>query len=154
MGQEFSAFAHQVGAAPEQVAGGAHLSRRDRGFWEHATAQQGSNLVRINLVVFSLAAMDGLHGEGMSQDEGNVLLRTEIGEPIPGEDTFDGHDEPLTIGGNGLEERFRSGLHVAVQQDFAIVAQDADGPWNGHANRCRSKMGADWCKIALRSPPW
>jgi len=29
MSQEFGAFAHQMGAAPEQVAGGAHLSRID-----------------------------------------------------------------------------------------------------------------------------
>jgi hypothetical protein len=62
----------------------------------------------------------------MPQHEGNALFRTQIGEPIPGEDAFNGHDQPLTIRGNGLEERFRSGLHVAVQQEFPLVAQDTD----------------------------
>jgi hypothetical protein len=70
--------------------------------------------------------MDGFHLKGMSQDEGNALLSTEIGEPIPGEDTFNGHHEPLPIGGDSPEEGFRSRFHMAVQHDFPIVAQDAD----------------------------
>jgi hypothetical protein len=54
------------------------------------------------------------------------LFSAEVGKPIPGEDTFDRHDQPFTIGGNRLEERFRGGFHVAVQHDFAIVTQDAN----------------------------
>jgi hypothetical protein len=42
----------------------------------------------------------------MSQDERNALFRTEVGEPISGEDAFNGHDQPLTIGSNDLEEGF------------------------------------------------
>jgi len=45
MRQEFGVFAHQVGAAPEQVAGGAPLSRIDIGLWQHAATQQGGNLL-------------------------------------------------------------------------------------------------------------
>jgi len=62
----------------------------------------------------------------MSQDEGNALCSAEVGEPIPGEDTFNGGDEAVTVGGNGPEEGFRGGFHVAVQHDFAIVTQDAN----------------------------
>jgi len=62
----------------------------------------------------------------MSQDEGNAWFSAEIGEPLPGEDTFNGHHEPLTIGGGSPEEGVWSGFHLAVQHDFPIVAQDAD----------------------------
>lgn len=114
MRQEFRTFAHQVGTTPQEVTGGAHLGRIDIGLWEHAAAQQGGNLVRIDLGVFRFAAMDGVHLEGMPQHEGNVCCGTQVGEPIPGEDAFDGHDQPLAIRGNGLEERFGRRFHVAV----------------------------------------
>jgi hypothetical protein len=35
----------QVGAAPQEVAGGAHRGRRDRGLRQHAAAQEYSNLL-------------------------------------------------------------------------------------------------------------
>ncbi len=35
-------------------------------------------------------------------------------------------EQAVTIEGNGLEERFRSGLHVAVQNDFSLMAHDTD----------------------------
>src|SRR5688572_11049626 len=63
--------------------GGAYLSGIDVGLWQHAAAQQGGNFLRIDLVIFGLAAVDGVHIERMSQDEGNALLSAEIGEPIP-----------------------------------------------------------------------
>jgi hypothetical protein len=50
----------------------------------------------------------------MTQNQGNVLFGTQVGEPLPGEDAFNRHDQPLTIGGNGLEEGFRSGFHISV----------------------------------------
>jgi len=56
----------------------------------------------------------------------DALFRAEVGEPIPGEEAFHGHDQSVPIGRNGLEEGFRSGFHVAVEQDFTIVAQDTD----------------------------
>jgi hypothetical protein len=58
--------------------------------------------------------MDSLHIEGMAQDEGNPLLGTEIGEPIPDEHAFDGDDDILPVGFNGLEEGLRGCLQVAV----------------------------------------
>jgi hypothetical protein len=62
----------------------------------------------------------------VSQDEGNALFGAEVGEPVPGEDTFDGDDEAVTIGSNGLEKGFGSGFHVAVQHDVTIVTQDTN----------------------------
>jgi hypothetical protein len=82
--------------------------------------------VGIDRAVFRFAAVDGLHRESVTQDESNPLLGAAIGEPIPGEDTFYCHDEPLAVWSNGLEKRFRGGFHIAVHKNFAIMAQDAD----------------------------
>jgi hypothetical protein len=76
--------------------------------------------------MFGLTAVDGFHIEGMAQNKGNTLLSTEVGEPVPGEDAFNRHDETLTIRGNGLEKRFGGCLHIAVEQDFSLLTQDAD----------------------------
>ena len=35
---------------------------------------------------------------------------TQIGEPIPGEETLNGHDKPLTVRSDGLQKRFWEGL--------------------------------------------
>jgi hypothetical protein len=91
---------------------------------EHPAAQQGSDFVRIDLIVFRFATMDGFHIEGMTKDEGNALTAAQVGKPIPGEDTFDGHHHTLTIGRDGVEKRFRAGFHIAVEHDLAILIQD------------------------------
>jgi hypothetical protein len=75
-----------VRATPEQITRGAHLSGIDLGLWEHATAQQGSNLLRIDLVILGLTPVNGFHIESMTQNQGNVLFGTQVGEPLPGED--------------------------------------------------------------------
>ena len=62
----------------------------------------------------------------MPQDKGDALLRTEVGQPVPGKHTCDGHDEPLAVRGDGHQQGFRCGLHIAVEQDVSIVTQDAD----------------------------
>jgi hypothetical protein len=68
--------------------------------------------------MFGLASVDDFHLEGVSQDEGKALWSAEIGEAIPGEEAFHGHDQPLPIGSNGLEEGVWSGFHISVQQEF------------------------------------
>ena len=126
MGQECSAFAHQGGAAPAQVTGGAHLRWRDRGLREHPAPQHGGNLVRIDLVVCRFPAVEGFHGEGMPQDEGEAFLNPEVSEPGPGAETLDGHHATVSRGRNGREEGFRSRFPVAVQQDFTLLTHDTD----------------------------
>jgi hypothetical protein len=114
MGQEFRAFVHQVGTAPEQVAGCPPVGRIDTGMGKPAPAPQRRNLLRIDLVMLGLAPVDGVHQEGVSEDKGDALFGTQVGEPITGEDAFNGNHQSIPIGGNGLEERFGSGFHIAV----------------------------------------
>src|SRR5262249_11673138 len=111
---------------PQKVTGGAHLRWIHRGLWEHAPAEPGGHLLGIDLVVLGLPAVDGLHREGMPQDKGHALLSPEVSEPVPGEDTLDRDHQAVTVGGNGLEEGVRSGLHVAVHEDCSLLAHNAD----------------------------
>jgi hypothetical protein len=64
----------QVGATPEQVAGGAQRGGRAISLGEHAAAQPGGNLGRIDFVMLGLAARDGWQREGVAQDQGNAWL--------------------------------------------------------------------------------
>ena len=53
-------------------------------------------------------------------------MGTEIGQPIPGEATFDRYDQTIAVGGNRLEKRFRSRLPIFVEHDVPVVVHDTD----------------------------
>lgn len=68
--------------------------------------------------------MDSLHVECMAQDEGDLLLGAEIGEPIPDEHALDGDDDILPVGLYGLKKGFRCGRVVFVEHDAVPLIQD------------------------------
>ena len=70
--------------------------------------------------------MDSFHVQGVPEDKVDILPLAEICEPIPGEDTFHGDDDIVTIGGKGVEERSGSGRHIAVRHDIALGIEDAE----------------------------
>lgn len=95
--------------------------------WEHAAAQQGRNLVGIDLVVFGLPAMNGFHRQGMPQDKGNLFVSVQVGEPVPGEDTFDSDHQAVPGGRDGFEKGGWRRLHIAVHKHLPVLAEDTDG---------------------------
>ena len=70
--------------------------------------------------------MYGFHVQGMAQDEGDAMLSTEIGDPIPGEHAFHGDDNVLSERLDELEEDFAIGFDISVQEDFPGFIQDAE----------------------------
>jgi hypothetical protein len=62
----------------------------------------------------------------VSPDAGEALGSAEVGEPIPGEETGHGDHATRTLGSNRLQERFRSRVQGAVEQDVTSGAQEAD----------------------------
>ena len=103
MGEEGGALAHEVGAAAEQVARFAHALGVDVGEGEVAAAQQAGDLAGVDAVVLGLAAVDGLHVEGVADEEGDVCSAAEVGEPVPGEHALDADDD-VAEGGEGSEK--------------------------------------------------
>ena len=62
----------------------------------------------------------------MSEDEGDVFLAAEVGEPVPGEDALDADDHIGAVGLDGLQKWSRFGFDVVVQNDFAVAVDDAE----------------------------
>ncbi len=70
--------------------------------------------------------MDRFHVEGMAENEGNVLLDTEISDPVPGEHAFDSNHDVLTEGSNGMEKSFLVCVDVLMNPDIASGIDNAD----------------------------
>lgn len=112
--------------APEEVPCGTHLFGIHVGQGEHAAAKQGCDLVGVDTVVLGLSSVNRFHVQGVTEDEGNVSLFAEVGDPIPGEDALDADDHIGTEAGDDKNEMFRFRGHVSVEQDLALLIQDAD----------------------------
>lgn len=105
---------------------GPHLPRVDIRLGEHAASQEDGDFMGINLIVLGLGPINRLHVERVTEEERDPLLGTEVSEPIPRENAFDADDEVLPIWSNGLQEWFRAGLHVPVQNDIPILVENPE----------------------------
>jgi len=72
-----------IGLAPSRDSRDLPAVRQALGLREHATAEQHRHLMRIDLVVFRLAAVNGLHVEGVSEHEGDALAGAQVRQPGP-----------------------------------------------------------------------
>jgi len=62
----------------------------------------------------------------VAQDKRNVFLCTEVGNPIPGEDTLHGNDNVFAVGSNGLQKYIRVRFDVTVQNDFSLCVENTE----------------------------
>src|SRR5439155_9990553 len=90
-------------------------------------AEQHGDLVGIDLVGLGLAAVDGLHVQGVAQDEGDALCGAEVGEPVPGEQALTGDGQPVAEGSDSAEEGIRPGGDSLVQDDGTGRVEDTQG---------------------------
>jgi hypothetical protein len=126
VGQQLPALPGEEQAPAQQVAGSAHLAGIDIGIGEVATAQQGGDLVGIDSVVLGLAAVDRFHVESVAEDEGDVLFATQVGDPVPAEQALDGDGQVLSVGSKGLQQRLSVTGELTMNEDLALLVQDAD----------------------------
>ena len=125
VGDHLGALVHQVHAAAQQIAGLAQALGIGIGLGQVAAAQQLGDLAGIDLVVLGFAAADGLHVQGVPEDEGDVLGLAQVGQPVPAEQALARDDEPVAIGSDRREESGRFGGHFVVQYDGAGLVEDA-----------------------------
>ncbi len=125
VGEECAACACQGHASAQQVTGGAHRGGGDIGVGEHPAAQQHGDFVGVDLVVFGCAAMDGLHGKGMTKHKRDPVVSTEVCQPVPGKHACGREDDLIAGGSDGLEQRLRGGWPVTVQQRCPGLVEDA-----------------------------
>ena len=126
MRQQRGAFVCQRQAATQEITGGAHLGGIDIRLREHTATEQGGNLLRGDLVVFGLASMDGFQRESMTKDTRDACVGTEVSEPVPGEQAFDGAHHPLSIRSNGFQAESWCGFHIAMHEALTALVADAD----------------------------
>jgi hypothetical protein len=122
--KQFGALTRQMQAASEEIPGRPHRCWIDLGLREHAPTKPHRDFLGVDLVVFGLTPRNRFHLQGVAQDNRQPCLCTQVGEPVPGQDTFDGDDQILTLGGHSLAEHLRTGLHVAMEQDLPVLTQD------------------------------
>jgi hypothetical protein len=126
MRQQLGALAHAVHPAPEEIACRPQRRGRDIRLREHPPAPEHGNFLGIDFVIVGLTAMDGFQGEGMPEDEDNALPRTQVGQPVSGDDTFDRDAHVIAIRRNDLEEGLGAGLEMLVAHDLPSVVQYTD----------------------------
>ena len=126
MSQKVGATPHEMETPPKQIPRGSHLGRIDIGLGEVPAAKEGCDLEGIDFVVLGLAAVDGVHVEGVSEDELDALLMAQVREPVPGEDALDGDDEVVSVGLDGRKKVFWAASHVLVEKDLAVAIENAE----------------------------
>jgi hypothetical protein len=88
--------------------------------------QELGNFLGIDTIVFGCAAMDGLHGERVPEDESDPFPRTQVSQPRPREETCDRDDKSVTRGGNDLKEGLGVSVVVVMDQALPVVVHDTD----------------------------
>jgi len=125
MGEELGRLAPEEETAPEYVPGRAHAGRIDVGHGDRSAPEEGGQLLGVDAVVLRLAAVDRLEVEGVGEDEGDVELAAEVGQPVPAEDAFGADDEIVAVGLGGLEEGVALAGDSFVQDDRAAAFENA-----------------------------
>jgi hypothetical protein len=82
--------------------------------------------VGVDPVVLGLTAVNGLHVEGVAENEGDVVLSTQVGEPVPAEDALGADDEVSPVGRDGFEKELGVRREITVEELLAaLVVEDA-----------------------------
>ena len=126
VGEELAPMAHEVEPPPQEISRRPHLGRVDVGLGNQAAPQERGGLLGVDLVVLGLGPVDGLHVEGVAEDEGDALLGAEVRQPVPGEDALHGDHEVVAVGGDRPQEALRIAGEVAVEEHLALLVEDAD----------------------------
>ena len=80
----------------------------------------------VDVVVLSFAAVNRLHVEGMTEDEVDVLVGAQVGQPVPGEHALAADHQAIPVGFDQSQEVFRAGRDVLVEDHLAGRIEDAD----------------------------
>ena len=125
VGQEFGAFADEVGAAAQEVTGGPHRLGVDVGLGESAAAQEAGQLPGVDGVGLGLAAVDRLEVERVAQDEGDALGGAQVGQPVPGEQALAADHQAVAVRGQGRQESVGLRRQGGFQGDRPGGVEDA-----------------------------
>ena len=126
VGEERAPLPDEEKPPPHEVAGGSHVGGIGIGAGHQASSQEHGGLLGVHAVALGLGAVDEAHVEGVTEDEGDALLRAQVGEPVPTVDALDGDDQVLAVGRDGEEEAIAVARKVSVQEHRPVPSDDAE----------------------------
>src|SRR5262249_7441172 len=85
----------------------------------------------VDLVALALAAVDGLHVQGVPEHEGEALFVAQVGEPVPAEQALAADDEVVAEGGDGVEEGGAVGGDGLLEEGVPGLVEQARGQGPG-----------------------
>jgi hypothetical protein len=118
------ASADEAQPGAKEIAESSSLFGVGVGEGEDAGAQQPGDGLGVVSVALGLAAVDGFHGEGVSEGEGDPLVAAGVGEPVPAVHALAADDEAAAEGPHGLEEGLRRGGRVAGEALLSVAVED------------------------------
>jgi hypothetical protein len=98
---------------------------------EIAAFEQAGDFIGIDFIIFGFSAVDGLHIQSVAQDEGDVVVCAEVGQPAPAKDAFHADHDVIEEGEDQFKEEFRIVFDILVRCDLAAPADDADVHFSG-----------------------
>src|SRR6476660_4002709 len=69
--------------------------------------------------------MDRLHVQGVPQDKSNVVLGTQVRQPVPGKHALDGNDQPVAIRSDRIKKDLGIGRIIAMQERLTARVENA-----------------------------
>lgn len=87
---------------------------------KHTSSKSGCDLERIDAVVLRLASMNRFHVKSMTDNEVDTFARTEVGEPVPGNDALDGDDKIASERSDGFQKNVRVGGQVSMKENVSF----------------------------------
>jgi hypothetical protein len=126
MAVELGPLAHQAQAGAEQVAQAPLLPGVGVGQREVTAAQKPGDGLGVVAVALGLAAVDGFHGPGVAEGEGDGGVAAGVGEPVPAVHALAADDEAALEGLHGLEERPGGGGEVAAVAQLSVAVEDGE----------------------------
>jgi hypothetical protein len=126
VGEQRASLADEEEPSPHEVAGGSHVGGIGIGEGHEASPNENGGLLGVDAVALGLGAVDGLHVERVSEDEGDAFPGAEVGEPVPTVDALDGDDQVLAERSDGEQEADRVAGEASVQKHRPALSDNAD----------------------------
>ncbi len=131
-------------ACSQQIAESASFFGIGVGEGKVSALEQSCDGLGVLAVALGFAAVDGFHAPGMSEQEGDVVIAADVGQPVPAVHAFAADDESLAEGCDGCAEGFGGGGEIACEACLSLVVEDDEEECSGVEIDAGIESGVRW----------
>ena len=119
---------HDHGSPSQQVARASHVFGIDVAGREVPASQQHRQFLGVDAIALGLTAVNGFQVQCVAEQKREVLLMTQIGEPVPIESRLAADDEIVLLEGLQRDEELLGflGIEVPMEVFVSLMVDDAD----------------------------